>query len=114
MARTRTQLQIAGTEALTIEEIDEAAETYRVLRDERMAVQKKEIESRKRVLEAMKKHNLEAYKYEDGDGKQRQVSLTSEVKVKVKRIKGEEDQPESTDEVTEEPTPDVDTELSVS
>lgn len=102
MARARKQLQIEGTQAQVISELDDAAEDYRMKRDERMGIQKLENEARPRVLELMLKHNLTIYKYEDTDGKQRQITLKSETTVKVNRVKDAEDD-DGDDEVAEEP-----------
>lgn len=86
------QLQIAGTEPVTIEELDAAAEEYRTFRDERMALAKKETEARVRVLDEMKKNNLNTYNYSDGEGRPRKVTLvTPDAKVSVKLIQKPKD-----------------------
>lgn len=88
MARQRKQLQIAGTEPVCIPELDEAAEEYVAFRDERMALAQKETASRVRVIDEMKKNNLNTYNFEDSHGKARKVALvTPDPKVSVKLVK---------------------------
>lgn len=104
MARARKQLQIVGTEAPIIEEIDSAAEDYRAFRDERMALAKKEKEASSRLLDEMKKHNLNSYNYEDGSGRQRKVTLViPDSKISVKLIKEKSDDEGGDDAPDDEP-----------
>jgi hypothetical protein len=83
----RAQLQIEGTAAPVIEEIEAAAEEYRVLRDERMQLGEKETKAQAALVAVMVSHNLTSYRYEDGEGNQRKVSLAEVVKAKVGKVK---------------------------
>jgi hypothetical protein len=48
-----------------IKELEEIGYEYAALRDERQALLRREIDLKKKVKDAMKKHHLKAYKYED-------------------------------------------------
>lgn len=63
MARQK-QSELAGIGRKEIKEIDEAAEDYVKVRDERMALTKKEVEAKKKLQDLMKDHKLKAYSYE--------------------------------------------------
>jgi hypothetical protein len=85
------QLRIAGTERPNrIEEIDEAAEAYRVARNERQAAGKVEQEKKAVLKDLLKKHGIvDAYFYDDEEGDTEEVKPISEVKedVKVNKVK---------------------------
>lgn len=84
----KRQTQIPGTERVTIEEIDEAAEELRVLRDERMAVANKERTAHAKLLDTMRKHNQTIYQYEDNEGASRKVTIVEgKIKVSIKKLK---------------------------
>ena len=48
-----------------IPELDQLGYEYAALRDSRMETLKKEVELKKKTLDAMKRHNLMTYRYED-------------------------------------------------
>lgn len=87
------QAHLPGMDPPSITEIDEAAEAYVEVRDERMALTESEGERRGLLLELMKKHELSTYEF---DGKI--VSVLAEEKVKVKKSKVEEGDDEKEEE----------------
>lgn len=89
MATEKRQTQIPGTERASIPEIDEAAEEYRLVRDERMALSTKEAEAKKKLVATMQSHNQSAYRYDDQDGIERNVKLETKVSAKVAKVKGQ-------------------------
>lgn len=82
--RRPRQQRIPGTAPPKIAEIEDLAENYRALRDERMKVQDQELDFQQRLMACMKKHKLTAYEYDDF-----KVELTSSEKVKVRKSKEE-------------------------
>ena len=58
----KRQLEIAGTERPTIEEVDAAAESYVEQRDKRMHLSEKEKAAKTALIEVMKKHKLSVYR----------------------------------------------------
>ena len=83
------QTEIPGTERPKIDEIDDKAEEYRVVRDERMRLSTKESEAKKAMITAMQNHGQTTYKYVDGDGNERTVKLETKVNAKVAKVKGQ-------------------------
>ncbi len=82
----KKQTTIPGTERKTHADIVKAAEAYVKARDERMALTKKEVETKSVLAAAMKKHNLDTYVVE-GDDEDLEVTFEQgEEKLKVKRI----------------------------
>jgi hypothetical protein len=87
--KQKRQQSIPGTERKSIDEVDEAAEAFRIARNKRQAATKVESE-RKAVLKAvLKKHGLKSYFYEDDEGDTEEVQRIEEVKedVKVNKVK---------------------------
>lgn len=88
--REKKQLEVAGTERPTIEEIDIAAIAYRKVRDERMALTKREVPLLEELAAVLAKHKIEGdktYEYEDEDGETRIVSaIATKVKVRVRKV----------------------------
>lgn len=80
----KKQLEIPGTEPVTIPEIEEAADTYVALRDKRMALTQKEIDARAVLIAAMDEHKLTSYRYDDNV-----VTVEPSEKVHVKKAKQE-------------------------
>ena len=62
----KKQQELAGVGAPSIKELDDAAEEYVKVRDQRMAFTKKEVEARTKVADLMKEHKLSEYHY-DGE-----------------------------------------------
>lgn len=85
----KAQTEIPGTERPSIPEVEEAAEDYRALRDERMALAEKEAEAKRTLITKMKAHNQTAYRYEDNDGVERKVILDEKTNAKVAKVKRE-------------------------
>lgn len=83
----KKQTEIPGTEAPSIPAVEEAAEEYRAIRDERMALSEKETSAQAALVAAMTSHNLTSYRYEDSEGNQRKVVLAEVVKAKVAKVK---------------------------
>lgn len=77
------QQTLPGVETDSIPEIEEAAEEYTRVRDERMELTEEETAAQAKLLDLMRDHNLDKYKY---DGKIVAV-LQGEAKVKVKKAK---------------------------
>lgn len=90
-AKKGAQLRIAGTERPNrIPAVDEAAEAYRVARNERQAAGKVELEKKALLKDVLKKHDIKgSYYYDDEDGDTEEVEPITEVKedVKVNKVK---------------------------
>jgi hypothetical protein len=78
MAKKPKQGEIPGTERPKIQEVEDAASHYVDQRDERCGLSKKEADAKVALIEAMKKHGVDSYKF---DGFQVIVSQKSNVKV---------------------------------
>lgn len=100
MATEKRQTQIPGTERLEISDVTEAAEEYRLVRDERMALSTKEAEAKKKLISTMQSHNLSAYRYDDQDGIERNVKLETKVSAKVAKVKSSDSGGDTTDDVS--------------
>ena len=82
------QPSLEGMEDRQIKELQDAAVSYAEIRDERMDLNRQEVDLKAKLLALMKKHNKETYSY---DGVEVNVVHEEEtVKVKVKK-KDEED-----------------------
>ncbi len=92
MARNKTT-PLPGMERKGIKEIEQAADEYAELRDERMAILKKEVEAKTQLINLMKKNNQAVYEFEE-DGELVTVTLKSEEKVKVKRGSADDEEDE--------------------
>lgn len=96
--KTRTrQSTIGDIVPGTIREIEEAADMYCDLRDERLQWGVKEKEAKTHLIEMMKKHGLTNYPY-DGRLVQFQAAMDEEVKVKDVKKKARADDETSDDE----------------
>lgn len=83
------QVDLPGMENRNIPEIEEAAETYRDARDERIACSKTESDRKQRLIEIMQKHNRTLYAY-----KGLLVDLTKKLDVKVRTERSKDDEDE--------------------
>lgn len=89
MARTRQQqTEIPGTERREIPAVEEAAETYRAYRDERMDLAEKEAAAKKALIAAGEAHGLSVYRYVDSEGVDRRVIFETKKNAKVGKVKG--------------------------
>jgi hypothetical protein len=61
MARKK-QADLPGMERKTIREVNDAAEAYVDVRDERMKLTEKEVEAKQALISAMQKHELSVYR----------------------------------------------------
>jgi hypothetical protein len=93
------QERIPGTDRPNrIPELDDAAEAYRLARDQRQAATKVETEKKTLLKEVIKKYGLEtSYFYDDEDGDTEEVKpiheIVEDVKVnKVKQAKAKSDE----------------------
>jgi type II secretory pathway component PulM len=85
------QTSIPGTERKYIEAVENAAQEYRAVRDERMALTKREAELQEILVQAMASHELEAYAYLDDEGEELIVKVTHKTKVRVRKAKNVDD-----------------------
>ncbi len=92
MAKTKKQLQIAGTEKKSIKEVDLAAESYVEARDERMKLTEKEVEARDSLLAVMQKHKLDLYRDDDASPPLLVTIIEGDAKVKVSRLDDDSDE----------------------
>lgn len=95
------QQEIPGTGALKIPEINRAAAAYEKARDERMALTKKEVAAKQKLIDVMLEHEKELPSNSDGDkvyrfGDEVVVLKQGEVSVKV-RPAIDETEPEEAD-----------------
>ncbi len=86
MAKTKKQLQIAGTEKKAITEVNAAAEAYVEARDERMALTVREVEAREALITVMQKHKLDVYRDDDASPPLLITLIAGEDRVKVSRV----------------------------
>lgn len=87
-ANRNRQERLPGTEN-AIPELEELGHEYAGVRDERMELTRREVELKERLLEAMKRNDLSAYRYQDIE----MEIVPGKEKVKVKVSSAEE--PES-------------------
>lgn len=82
----KKQMQIPGTERKVIDEVEQAAEAYREVRDERCELSRREKQKKLELLAVMKAHKVKRYKYDDENGEEILVALDErEPEVKVQR-----------------------------
>jgi hypothetical protein len=93
------QTEIPGTERPSNPEVEEAAEEYRALRDERMHLQEKEGQAKAALLDRLKAHNLTSYRYADSDGVERKIMIQEKENVKIAKIKASDSGGESAEDV---------------
>lgn len=93
------QLRMPGTERIDgIKEIDDAAAAYFEIRNERMELTEGEASKKAVLMELVKKHGIETYKFSDDDGQVYDVKYEAETEENVtvrkakapKKSKGEE------------------------
>lgn len=84
--RRLKQQTIPDPNKVSLPDLDEAAEEYVSLRDKRMRTGEQETEAGAKLLNLMHAHKIKSYVY---DGKE--VKIEDVEKVKVKKLKGEED-----------------------
>lgn len=84
---SRKQQEIPGTERPSVPEVDDKAEEYRLVRDERMKLSTKEGEAKKAMITAMQNNGLQVYQYIDSDGNERTVKLENKINAKVAKVK---------------------------
>lgn len=90
MARARRQqVELPGEEfkRQSIPEVEEAAENYRALRDERMNLAERESNAKKSLIATMTSHGVTAFRYDDADGVERKVTLETKTNAKVGKVK---------------------------
>jgi hypothetical protein len=81
------QLQVPGTERKAIPELEEAAENFRLLRNERMQLTEKETAAQAELVAKMKAHNQTVYRYVDDKGNDQKVVLSEVSKAKVAKVR---------------------------
>jgi len=81
-AKRKKQAHLPGMEPPTIKSIERAAEEYRYIRDDRMALGKKEQDAHAKLLALMKEHSLTCYEFDEF-----RVELDSTTKVRVRKKK---------------------------
>lgn len=91
MAKAKKQTVIPGTERQGNKKVATAAEKYVEIRDERMALTRREVEARDALLSAMREAGLSTYVDEDADPQLEVVIVPGEEKVKVRRLSDEDE-----------------------
>ena len=86
MAKQKT---LPGTEDEKHKDIIDAAEAYEELRDKRMELLKEEIDMKKKLIDAMKAHDLVEYSF---NGKKVVFSADIKEVIKVTEIKAEKEE----------------------
>lgn len=86
---TPKQQKIEGFKPPEIAEVEQAAERYREIRDERMRLAKEESEENRKLVEIMQKHGIDKYRLEDGSVAELVEETTLKAKVR-KPAKAEE------------------------
>ena len=92
----KQQTEIPGTERPTIAAVEEAADEYRAIRDQRMELSKKEKTLQATLVATLKQYDLTSYVYEDSDGVERRVSIKATEKATVRKVKGDDEEDEDT------------------
>lgn len=100
MARRRDQTEMPGFERTKRPEIEEAAENYRVLRDQEIEVGQKAKDAKATLIEAMKIAGVTVHAYFDEDGNERKVVMETKENAKVKKVSSKGDDQPSTIEVS--------------
>jgi hypothetical protein len=80
--------RLPGMEDPEIEELQSAAEEYAGIRDQRMALTKKEVPRQEKLLQIMKKHGRKHYNHAGVEA----TLIVEKEKVKVKIHRGEKDE----------------------
>lgn len=88
--RKGRQKYLAGTEPMTIKELEDAAESYVGVRDKRMALTEVESDAKKLLATLMKKHKLATYAF---DGQMIEYTHVDEDQVKVKKVRADKSSP---------------------
>ena len=88
------QLNVPGTERVTIVEVEIAAKAYRSILMERLDLTALETERRAELIRVMQEHKVEVYKYDDDEGVELTVKLDTKTKVKVRRADSAKDEDE--------------------
>lgn len=70
-----------------IPEVEEAAENYRALRDERMSLSEREGPAKKNLIDKMVSHGITIFRYVDSEGIERRVVLETKTNAKVGKVK---------------------------
>lgn len=63
----KKQAELAGMERPVIKEIEEAAESYRAVRDKRMALTEKEIAAKVNLIQVVSEHHRDLTRNEKGE-----------------------------------------------
>lgn len=87
----KKQLEIAGTEPQSIPVIEEAAEEYRRLVTDRLALQKKEKPAKQNLVSVMKLHGRSSHTYFDSDNVERRIVITENTKASVRAVKANDE-----------------------
>lgn len=89
MAKRKEQTTLPGPEfqRASIPEVEEAAENYRALRDERMQLAEREGNAKKDLIAAMTAHQVTVFRYDDAEGNERRVTLETKTNAKVGKVK---------------------------
>lgn len=92
MSKPKQQYLAEEMKPVRIEEIVQAAHEYEELRDSRMELLKRETAAAEKLMETMKKHQLEEY-YLDGNTKRVFIErIPGKEKVKVKSVESSKDE----------------------
>lgn len=68
-------------------EIEEAAEEYRLIRDERMAMAAREKEAKRNLIQVMEGKGVTTYCYLDDESNERKITLESKKNAKVSKVR---------------------------
>ena len=83
----KKQPELDGFGRPTVPAVDEAAAAYVEARDERMSLTEHEIDARLKLEALMRMHELEKYRYADGENEYE--VYTTNPSVKVRKLRGE-------------------------
>lgn len=90
MAKRQGTLQAVGMTAPEYEDIEEAAEDYRAVRDKWMSLGAKAKEAKAILIKRMKEHGVTVYKYTDDDDVKRKAVIKENENVLVRKLKKKE------------------------
>ena len=101
MARSKQQQSLPGEEYQrpSIPEVEEAAEEYRALRDERMNLSEREAIAKKALIAKMTEHNVTVFRYDDSEGIERRVELQTKTNAKVAKVKSKDNDSSPSEDV---------------
>jgi hypothetical protein len=85
MSPKRKQMQIPGTERKEVPEVEQAAEAYREVRDERAELSKREAQKKAELQAVMRAHKLKKYRYHDENGEELEVVFEDEPRVRLRK-----------------------------